>query len=48
MQNDKSGGIYLGARSEMLVTCFVGRWPALATAVNLFNELKLTIGQENN
>jgi hypothetical protein len=47
MQNDKSAGIYLDACSEILVTCFVGGWPALATAGNLFTELKLTIGQEN-
>jgi hypothetical protein len=47
MQNDKSAGIYLDACSEILVTCFVGGWPALATARNIFNELKLTIAQEN-
>jgi hypothetical protein len=31
-----------------MVTCFVGGWPSLAIARNLFRELKLTIGQEDN
>jgi hypothetical protein len=46
--NNKSGGIYLNACSENVSTCFLGGWPALATARNLLTELKLTAGQESN